>query len=216
MAPGRVSKVPAAARRLARGPHRLRPEDRADFEALLHLALSTQDIRNALLADPSGQASGRLRAQALDAADEITAATGEAYGAYLAVRAAARDTTPRPTPEGTLLPALAVLTPLVAASSAAVLLLLGHVFRLAHVSGTLPGALVTAGWVLALVAAVSALVALAALVCTGLRRRGGPPSDARLEQARLAWHQALLGQGLLPHLRRCVTEDPFLHAAPPT
>ncbi|MEV6589034.1 hypothetical protein [Streptomyces acidicola] len=197
---------------MAPGPHRLRPEDRADFEALLHLALSTQDVRSALLADPSGQASGRLRAQALDAADEITAAAGEAYGAYLAVRAAARDTTRRPTPQGTVLPALAVLTPLVAAASAAVLLLLGYVFQLAHVSGTLPGSLVTAGWVLALVAAVSAL---AALVSTGIRRRGGPPSGARLEQARLAWHQALLGQGLLPHLRRCVKEDPLLHAAPP-
>lgn len=201
---------------MAPGPHRLRPEDQADFEALLHLALGTQDVRSALLADPSGQAAGRLRAQALDAADEITAATGDAYAAYLAVRAAARDTTRRTTPHGTLLPALAVLTPLVAATSAAVLLLLGHVFQLADISGSLPGSLVTAGWVLALAAAVSALVALVALMSTAIGRRGGPPSDARLEQARLAWHQALLGQGLLPHLRRCVKEDPFLQAAPPT
>ncbi|GAA2274661.1 membrane protein [Streptomyces ruber] len=199
------------------GPSRLHPEDRADFEAVLELALSTADIRKALLTDPTGRAAGRLRARALAGTDEITAASGDAYGTYLALRSASSHDTERTgTPDsGNLLPALLVLTPLVAAVSAAILLLLGYLLQLADTPATLPGSLVTAGWVLAFVAAVSTLVALAALVGTAVRRRGGPPSAERLEQARLSWHQALLDQGLLPHLRRCIEEDPSLSSSPP-
>ncbi|MFF5006293.1 hypothetical protein ACFY3G_26160 [Streptomyces phaeochromogenes] len=68
------------------GPPRLRPEDRADFEDVLRRALSTTDIRTALLADPTSAAATRLRAQALRAADEITAAAGDEYLKYLAAR----------------------------------------------------------------------------------------------------------------------------------
>lgn len=197
------------------GPSRLRPEDRADYESVLDLALSTPDVRGALLADPTGRAAGRLRARAVADADEVTAASGEAYEAYAALRDASRDT-PRPgASEGTLLPALMVLTPLVAAVSATILLLLGYVLKLTDTPDALPGSLVTAGWVLALVAAVSALVACTALIVTALRRHGGPPSAERLEQARLAWHQALLDHGLLPRLRRHIAEDPSLTPAPP-
>lgn len=55
-------------------PSRLRPEDRADFEAVPHPALSTADIRGALGADPTGRAATQLRAHALAHADDITAA----------------------------------------------------------------------------------------------------------------------------------------------
>ena len=56
------------------------------------------------------------------------------------------------------LPALAVLMPLLAAGSAAALLALGHLLRLADTPGTLPGSLIGAGWILAVVAAVSILI----------------------------------------------------------
>ncbi|MGW6906726.1 hypothetical protein [Streptomyces sp. NPDC054940] len=197
------------------GPHRLRPEDRADFEAVLHLALSTADIRAALLADPTGHAARYLRAHALDAADEITAEAGDAYDTYLAVRSSAPHGPEHPPSKATLLSALSVLTPLVAATSAAILLLLGYVLQLAEISGSLPASLVTAGWVLALIAAVSTLLALTALLRTALQQRHGVPSADRLEQARITWQQALLDRGMLPHLRRRISEDPLLRATLP-
>ncbi|KUL44067.1 hypothetical protein [Streptomyces regalis] len=197
------------------GPPRLHPEDRADFQAVLHLALSTPDIRSALNADPTGQAANRLRTTALKAADEITAAASDEYQEYVAVRTAARRSPRRPAADGTLLPALMVLTPPVSATSAAVLLVLGYLLQLADVQGTLPGSLVTAGWVLALVAAAGTLIALAALLHTAIRRRGGAPHADRLEQTRLNWQQALLDRGMLPHLRQYIRQDPLLGPAPP-
>lgn len=182
-------------------PSHLQPEDRADFEAVLHLALSTEDIRAALRADPTGQESARLRAHALSHADDITATAGEPYRTYLAVRTAARRDTGRPADSGSLLPALAVLTPLVAATSAGALLLLGLLLTIGGAPGPLPGSLLSAGWTLALVAAVSGLIALAALLRSAMGRRAVPTAD-RVEHARLAWRQALLDHGMLPHLRR--------------
>ncbi|MFI8171610.1 hypothetical protein ACIGAN_35470 [Streptomyces sp. NPDC085931] len=87
------------------------------------------------------------------------------------------EAVPRPSfgPGGPL-PALAVLTPLVAAGSAGALLLLGGVLRAAGARGPLPGSLGTAGWTLALVAAVTGLAAGAAPLRAALRRRAGPPT----------------------------------------
>jgi hypothetical protein len=174
-------------------PPRLHPEDRADFEAVLDLALSTADVHGAVRADPTGRTAAHLRAHALAHADDITAAAGEPYRAYLAARTAAR----RPLATGSLLPALAVLTPLVAATSAGALLLLGSLLQVGDAPGPLPGSLVAAGWTLALVAAVTGLLGLAALLRSALGARAD-----RVEDARLAWRQALLDRGMLPHLRR--------------
>lgn len=200
-------------------PSGLRPQDRADFEAVLHLALNTPDILSALRTDPTGRAAARLRLRALADTGEITAAAYGEYRTYLtclAPNASAEETTPR-RPVGTgLVAALAVLTPPVAASSAAVLLVLGYLLQLTDVRGTLPGSLITAGWILTLVAALSTLIALAALLGTVIRGRGTSAHPARLEQARLDWQQALLERGVLPHLRRHLGEDPSLHSAPPT
>ena len=189
-------------------PTHLRPEDRPDFESILRLAVSSAGIRKSLLADPSGQAAIRARKGALDSADEITVATGTEYALYVALRAAARRGTSRPsTSHGTLLSALAVLTPVIAAVSAAALLLLGYTLQLAGTAGDLPRSLVTVGWVLTLVAAPSTLVALAALLRTALRERREPPTAERVEQARLSWHQALLDRGMVPHLRQYLAEE---------
>lgn len=64
----------------------LRPEDRADFESVLRLALGLIDIRSALLGEPTVRTSASLYAQALAAAEEITAAASDEYRDYLAVR----------------------------------------------------------------------------------------------------------------------------------
>ncbi|MGW6548420.1 hypothetical protein ACWGBH_37080, partial [Streptomyces massasporeus] len=106
------------------------------------------------------------------------------------------------------LPALAVLTPLVAGTSAAALLLIGALLHAADALGPLPGSLVTAGWTLALVAAVTGLVTLAAVLRTALRRRGVPPAADQVEHARPVWRQELLDRGMLPHPRRVLGPHP--------
>ncbi len=182
-------------------PSRLCPEDRADFTAVPHPALSTADFHGALGADPTDRAAVCLRAHALAHADDITTAAGEPCHACLAARRAARHEARRPLGTGSPLPALAVLTPLVAATSAGALLLLGGMLHVADAPGSLPASLVTAGWTLALVAAVTGLLTLAGPLPTALRRRGAPTAG-RVEHARPARRQALLGLGMLPHLRR--------------
>ncbi|MDX3839183.1 hypothetical protein ACSCB1_32525 [Streptomyces europaeiscabiei] len=87
---------------------------------------------------------------------------------------------------------VAVLTPSLAACSAAVVLALGHLLQLGGARGTLPGSLVAAGWTLALFAAASALPTIAAPCRTALRGPGDPARPARPEQAQLVWQQALL------------------------
>ncbi|MFJ8595756.1 hypothetical protein [Streptomyces sp. NPDC093598] len=109
---------------------------------------------------------------------------------------------------GSLLPALAVLTPLVAGTSAAALLLIGGLLHAADALGPLPGSLVAAGWTLALVAAVTGLVTLAAVLHTALRRRGALPAADQVEHARLVRRQELLDRGMLPHLRRHLVPHP--------
>ena len=197
-------------------PFRLRPEDRPDFEAVLHLALNTPDIRSALSADPTGRTSARLRLRALTDADEITAAARAEYDTYLALHLSAHENDSEP-PAGHGLPtAVAVLTPAVAATSAAALLVLGYTLELTDVPSSLAGSLVTAGWILALITATSTLIALAAVLAQAVRRRGGSVPAARLEQARLDWQRALLAQGMLPRLRHYLSDAPFRHTAPDT
>ncbi|CAL9361579.1 hypothetical protein [Streptomyces sp. enrichment culture] len=196
-------------------PLRLRPEDRPDFEAVLNLALTAADVQKALSTDPTGRATARLRLRALGDADEIAAAASGEYGAYLALRAPARPGPPRHPAAGTLLPALTVLTPLVAAASAAVLLVLGYLLQLTDAEGALSGSLVTAGWVLTLIAGISALLAFAALLRTAIRGDDESAHAARLQQSRLNWQQALLDRGMLPRLRQCLDEDPAVRGTPP-
>lgn len=207
------------------GPPRLRPEDRADFEDVLRQALSTTDIRTALLADRTSATATRLRAQALRAVDEITAAAGDEYREYLAARTTvehnrqsrttvAHGGQSRPADPGALLPALAALTPPIAATAAAVLLVLGYSLRLADAQGPTGGSLVTAGWVFALIAAASTLAGLTALLCTALRTRPGHgdrtgASARNLHHARARWQRALLERGALPYLRRQLAATRF-------
>ncbi|MCX4862268.1 hypothetical protein OG426_09185 [Streptomyces canus] len=194
-------------------PFRLRPEDRPDFEAVLHLALNTSDIRTALAADPTGRKAARLRLRALTAADEIATAARDEYDTYIALHDPAHENDEDRPADNSLLPALAVPTPAVAGTSAAVLLVLGYVLRLTDAQRSLAASLITSGWILALIAAVGTLIAFAALLTHAVRRQGGPRQPARLEQARLKWQQALLTQGMLPRLRHYMSEATSRSAA---
>ncbi|MCZ1003420.1 hypothetical protein O1M63_44485 [Streptomyces mirabilis] len=197
----------------------LRPEDRADFESVLHLALGLIDIRSALLGEPTVRTSASLYAQALAAAEEITAAASDEYRDYLAVRKAAERlkglrSKRFPTVDGALWPALVVLTPLVAGAAAAVLLLIGYGLHLADAEPEFAASVTTAGWVLALTAMVTALVGLRPPLRTAVRRRSGrgldgqgPEGGDAVEGAREKWRQALLERGVLPYLRSHLPES---------
>jgi hypothetical protein len=113
-----------------------------------------------------------------------------------------------------LLPALAALTPPIAGTAAAVLLVLGYSLRLADAQGPMGGSLVAAGWVFALIAVASTLAGLTALLCTALRARPGHgdrtgASARNLHHARARWQRALLERGMLPYLRRQLAATRF-------
>ncbi|MEI5097355.1 hypothetical protein RB200_00160 [Streptomyces sp. PmtG] len=196
-------------------PRHLRPEDRADFEWVLNLALDVTDVRTALEQGPAGHDRQRLRAQAWAAAAGITAAAAPEYRVYLRARAsvvpgprAAEGTFPaRPRPRsGLLLPSLAVLTPLLSAIAAVVFLLLGYGIQLVTPQSQLGASLVSAGWISAVLTAVSTAVGLSGLLTTALRHhtaRSGRLTvrNPAAERARDAWQQALLERGMLPYLR---------------
>ncbi|MFH8990329.1 hypothetical protein [Streptomyces sp. NPDC017940] len=204
---------------------RLRPEDRADFEWVLTLALDVTDIRTALDRGPVASRTAALRARALADADAIAAPAAEEYRAYLRARAAVLPVSGPSAPSRgapstgpvaeSLLPALGVLAPVVSAVAATVFLLFGYGIRLATPESGMASALVTAGWTSSLVTAVSTGVGLGALLVTAARPHASRRPAHRLtvhhpeaEQARAAWHQALLDRGLLPYLRGRLTVAP--------
>ncbi|MGW0737178.1 hypothetical protein [Streptomyces sp. NPDC002851] len=212
----------------------LRPEDRGDFELVLHLALDAADIRDLLPPEPSAPTLAQVRSRALAAADEITAAAQSEYRAYLRARAAtaaqpasSEPLTRPPTTWGAwcgprpgvaLLPALAVLAPLISAAAAAILLLLGYALRLTGAEADLAAPLITAGWISAALAAAGAVIGVTALLLSAQRRRTTDSTTrirlytADAEQAREAWRQALLERGMLPYLRTALADHRTTHA----
>ncbi|MFE9724799.1 hypothetical protein ACFYQ5_14715 [Streptomyces sp. NPDC005794] len=188
-----------------------------DFEQVLRLALDTPQIQAALRHPDAEIDAGRLRTQALIAAEAIKAEADVEYRVYLGLRARAEDSaardSPRPRDADTtrtgrgLLSALAVLTPLLSATASAIFLLLGYGLRLAGTQQPLAAALVGTGWTTAALAALAALVSAAALIATAVRHRftpDGPPQhvDPSVAAAHQAWCHALLERGLLPFLHR--------------
>ncbi|MFK0118111.1 hypothetical protein [Streptomyces sp. NPDC090994] len=170
---------------------RLRPEDRADVERLVRQTLDAGS-------GPEGGSSRPLLWQALRDVEEIAAAAGDEYRAYLTAKGA------RPAPRRPLWDAFAVLTPLVSATAAALLLLTGYLLRLAGTAAHWASTMVTTGWLCALVAVVSGAVGLWTVLRTALNRPAPDPGDgeAAVTAARERWRRALLDRGLLPYLER--------------
>ncbi|MFD9864095.1 hypothetical protein [Streptomyces alboflavus] len=204
---------------MTRLPH-LRPEDRADFEWVLSLALNVTDVRLALEQAATVHDKRQLRARARASAKEIAAAAAGEYRAYRRARAAVvhaprRDFSRPPTSlgAGALLPALAVLAPLIAATAAAVFLCLGYGIHLVTADSPMASSLITAGWMTALTAGISTVIGLSGLLTRALHRRPSPvpPLTVRnpeAERARDAWQQALLERGMLPYLRLQLSVSP--------
>ncbi|MFI0817129.1 hypothetical protein ACH4TX_11560 [Streptomyces sp. NPDC021098] len=203
----------------------LRPEDEPDFERVLRQALHTPEIRAALRrhgGSAGGVAAERLRARARAERPAIAAAAAPEYRAFLRLRAAgAADTptggVPSAAPSAVasavagvrgLLPAFAVLVPVLAAAATAVFLLLGYVLGLGRSGSELGDALLTAGQTAAVITAVTTAGGVAWLLITAARHRTPAPGPrdgvagaGGAAEARETWRRTLLERGVLPFLR---------------
>ncbi len=192
-------------------PLRLHKRDRPDFERVLHEALESDHVRQALRTSPSGAATAmELRARARDAADGIVSAARVEYAAYLRLRTgadkrAARLTRPSGARGQGLPAALAVLTPAISGTAAAIFLLLGYGLRLTGTQRELAGSLVSTGWAGAALAALALAAGMVGILLTALRNRAAATRShgraGELEQARKDWRSALLERGMLPFLQ---------------
>ncbi|MDT0418240.1 hypothetical protein RM574_22395 [Streptomyces sp. DSM 41982] len=226
-------------------PHLL-PEDHPEFERVLDEALR-QAVPRPTAPDPDGQfPATRLKALALGSAGLIAATAAPEYRHYVRVREdlrirASGDTEKAEVPvraqEGGGLAAalgevteasgagavavVAALTPVLAAVAAVVLLLIGYLLRLVDSEHVIGDALLTAGWIFAVLAAAAILVAGVALLLAALRngatalpadprraRTAEPDPEAEgVERARADWRRALLEKGFLPFFQEHFQND---------
>ncbi|WDV52949.1 hypothetical protein PV963_22590 [Streptomyces coeruleorubidus] len=113
---------------------------------------------------------------------------------------------------------VAVLAPVLAGTAAAIFLLVGYILQMLNPEQTFARTMLTTGWVFGAVTAVAILVAAVGLLITALRNKptaeSGPHGELQREvdQAREAWREALLEQGILPFLREALV-DPSATAA---
>ncbi|MFG2696658.1 hypothetical protein [Kitasatospora sp. NPDC048407] len=211
-------------------PPRLLAEDRADFGRLLDEALRDPAVRQALAEPGVHLNTEQLYTRALADAETVAAPAAAEYARYLELRAAAAAAEQRPDSAppivgAGLLPALTVLTPLLAGSTGLILLVLGWLLRVTAPGLAFGRAAVTAGLLALAIAAAALLIGGAGLVLTA--RRGAtralgadPYQQAELAAARAAWHTALRDRALLPwllahHLATPDTGVPRARTAPP-
>ncbi|MFE7312430.1 hypothetical protein ACFU7T_04865 [Streptomyces sp. NPDC057555] len=195
---------------------RLMAQDAPAFERALDQALASADIGAALSRTNGALNTEQLRTAALGARDTLTAAAASEYRELVRLRTAASGSDTRPTVpppssgttsrSGGVLPALGVLIPSLAATAAAVFLLIGFGMRAVATSSRLAEELITAGWTAAGVAAVATLTGLVWLLVTASRNRAVAEadtlgeSDPAASQAHAAWQLALLERGIMPFL----------------
>ncbi|MEV8552424.1 hypothetical protein AB0L04_21655 [Streptomyces glaucescens] len=218
-------------------PQHLLSEDRQEYERLLDEALRSAPHRPELAAAGQRFTTEQLRTMALSATALITAAAATEYQHYVRIRAELRRpapaaTTPGPAPAsgseepgpdttglaGTVGEAaetvgagavamVAVLAPLLAATAAAIFLLVGYVVQVLDPGQAFARTMLTTGWVFAAVTALAILAAATGLLLTALRNRPAPEPGpygeptGELARARDAWHEALLERGIVPFLR---------------
>ncbi|GGQ71631.1 hypothetical protein [Kitasatospora griseola] len=197
-------------------PPRLLAEDRADFDRLLDEALRDPAVRQALAEPGVHLNTEQLRTRVLAEAETVAAPAAAEYAHYLELRAAAAEQRPDGAPPvvgAGLLPALTVLTPLLAGSTGLILLVLGWLLRVTAPGLAFGRAAVTAGLLALAVAAAALLIGGAGLILTarrGATRSAGadPYQQAELAAARAAWHTALRDRALLPWLLAHHTATP--------
>ncbi|MER5178586.1 hypothetical protein ABT009_09480 [Streptomyces sp. NPDC002896] len=228
-------------------PHLLN-EDRQEYERVLDEALRSAPHHADLAAIGRQLNAEQLRTMALNATALITAAAATEYQHYVKVRdelrepaqpgravldgasrtdsgsgavglATATGEVTEPVGAGAIA-VVAVLTPVLAGTAAAIFLLVGYVLKALDPREAFAHTLLTTGWVFTAITAAAILVAAVGLLLTALRNGStslqadeyNEHSEA-VDQAREAWHQALLERGILPFLREALA-DPDL--APPS
>ncbi|MEU9474269.1 hypothetical protein [Streptomyces sp. NPDC048191] len=220
-------------------PQHLLNEDRQEFERLLDEALRSAPQRPELAAVGQRLNPEQLRTMALNATALITAAAAAEYQHYVKLRqelrhpAMAPSTTGDPTSmdpssattglvttlgeaaENTgagAVAVIAVLTPVLSGTAAAIFLLVGYILKTLSPGQTFAQTLLTAGWVFGAVTAATILLAAVGLLLTALRNGSSPQAQAldaahrELDSAREAWREALLERGILPFLTEALAE----------
>jgi hypothetical protein len=220
-------------------PQHLHSEDRQEYERILDEALRSAPHRPELAAVGQRLNTEQLRTMALNATTLITAAAATEYQHYVKVREELRQPAPStPSSSGesgsgepgvagamglatTLgeaaettgagaVAVVAVLTPVLAGTAAAIFLIIGYILKILNPEPTFAQTMLTAGWVLGAVTAASVLVAAVGLLLTALRN--SPSLDAgaygeangEVARAREAWREALLERGILPFLEQAL------------
>ncbi|MGW7050172.1 hypothetical protein [Streptomyces sp. NPDC054887] len=209
-------------------------EDRPEFERVLDEALRTAHDRPELNAVGQRLNTTQLRTMAMNATALIAAAAAAEYDAYVKVREDARTPPTAAARTGSVLAmgdaaetagagvaaVVAVLTPVLAGTAAAIFLIVGYLLTMLTPEPEFARTLLTAGWVFAALTAAGILVAAVGLLLTALRNgstatdgRGGELSE-EVERARAAWRHALLERGIVPFLRDALAEPGTAPAAP--
>jgi len=229
-------------------PQHLNSEDRQEYERVLDEALRSAPHHPELAAIGRRLNPEQLRTMALGATAFITAAAATEYQHYTKVRDELRHPAPstshepddgeaavgaglavglgeaggEPAGAGAV---AAVLTPVLAGTAAVIFLLVGYLLKALDPAPAFAGALVTAGWVFGVIAALAILVATVGLLLTALRNRpavaAGPYNEQAEEvaRAREAWRTALLERGFLPYFREALTAqgvEPAATTPPPS
>ncbi|MFD5097986.1 hypothetical protein [Streptomyces albidochromogenes] len=202
-------------------PHLL-AEDRPEFERVLDEALRTAHERPELTAVGQRLNTTQLRTMALNATALIAAAAAAEYDHYVKVREDVRTPAARTgsvlamgdaseTAGAGVAAVVAVLTPILAGTAAAIFLIVGYLLTMLTPEPEFARALLTAGWIFAALTAAGILVAAGGLLLTALRNGSTAFSDGRggersreVEQAGAAWRHALLERGVVPFLREAL------------
>ncbi|QDQ09342.1 hypothetical protein [Streptomyces spectabilis] len=199
-------------------PHAEMSESSAALEHTLEQALRSREFRDAAGRVKNVPNAVHLRTRARRARLAILAKADEEYSRYVRVRAAADRYRSRRRCAGAGCRAgggaavLSTLVPVLSAVIAEVLLLTGLALAAFTERQYLPEAFMTVGLIAATVAVGSALPDLARPPGRATRRPAAPEAAARpapdrtIEQARAAWHMALLERGVMPFLLGCLTE----------
>ncbi|MFC8506357.1 hypothetical protein ACFU3J_25635 [Streptomyces sp. NPDC057411] len=206
-------------------PHLL-TEDRAEFERVLDEALRTAHDRPELAALGERLTTEQLRSMALNATALITTAAAVEYDHFVKVREQLRAASAGAAGSGTgeaaadlggaggagVIAIVTVLAPILAGTSAVILLLVGAILKMLDPAPAFADTLLTAGLVFGAVAAAGLLCAAAGLLVTALRNSAtevpAEAPDDELSRARQAWCRALLDRGILPFLRDALAAPP--------
>ncbi|MBT2509742.1 hypothetical protein J7I98_28500 [Streptomyces sp. ISL-98] len=215
-------------------PHLL-AEDRPEFARVLDEALRTAPDRPDLAAVGQRLNSEQLRTMALNATAIIATAAAAEYDHYVKVREEVR-TPPgaatggssvlamgeatEPTGAGAVA-VVAVLTPVLAGTAAAIFLLVGSLLTMLTPEPAFAETLLTAGWCFGGLTAAGILVAAVGLLLTALRNGSTAFPDGQVgeqteevDRAREAWRHALLERGIVPFLREAMADPDAGRTAP--